>query len=183
MRKILTISGAGSWLDRNEKRNAYRLVDGYVLAWLLFELYLFTFSVINPDYITASWFVWLVRILVSYRLFDIFQAWVNQFVLMPDWQPVDPYRALVLVFIGYIEVIFSYALIALVFPHSFSGIFETGWQALYHSVTTAITIGSNSQPTIPSGYAIFCTQIMFSLLFVTAVIQRILGDIAARRNK
>lgn len=167
-------------------KHRYTAVEIYVLGWFAIEIF-FLLLLAKESLTGCSWFVWLLRFLICYRLFDIFQSWVSQFVLMPDWKPINPYRSLVLVFIGYIEIIISYALIAFVFGSTFSKPFLSVFQALYYSFTTAITMGSAWKPEGAGGYAIFYTQIMFILLFITAVIQRILGRLGeeaqAAKNK
>ena len=51
-----------------------------------------------------------IKILVIYRLSEIFVIWVDNF-LFPQWDPVNVYRTLLLVCLSYIEVIISYAFI------------------------------------------------------------------------
>ena len=48
-------------------------------------------------------------------------------------------------------------------------------QAFYYSIRNAITIGSDFNPTTPVGLAIYASQIMFVLLFLTAVVNRIIS--------
>ena len=154
-------------------KHRYVAVEIYVLGWFAIEI-TFLLLLAGERFTDCFLLIWLLRFLICYRLFDIFQSWVSQFVLMPKWEPVSPYRSLVLVFIGYIEIIISYALLAFVFDSAFSVPFDTVWKAFYYSVTTATTIGSKWGPISAGGYAIFYTQLMFVVLFVTAVIQRIL---------
>jgi len=92
---------------------------------------------------------------------------------------VNIYRSLVLVFIGYFEIIISYALLALVLKDNFQGI--NYWQqALYYSFSNAITIGSGFTPVSCLSYAIFITQIMFVLLFLTAAVNTIISHTARK---
>lgn len=139
--------------------------------------------VIGIGLLQTSSFQWFVQILILYRLFDIFQAWVNDFVLMPNWQPVDPRRTLVLVFIGFLEVIISYALFAFIYQTSFY-IRQSAslGQSLYYSVRTATTISADWKPKSLAGYFIFYTELVFAILFVTAVIGQIFSYIGNKRE-
>lgn len=165
------------------KRNKYFIVESYVLFWFMVEI-LFLGLLICTSLVEEDWFLCLAAGFLSYRLFDIFQAWVNQFVLMEmqEWKPIDPRRTLVLVFIGYVEIMISYAILAFVFQDTFSKPFCTVCQSLYYSVTTATTIGSKWEPISAGGYAIFYTQVMFAVLFVTAVIGQIFTYISKKTD-
>ena len=163
-------------------RKGYHAVDWYVFSWFLVEFILLILLANFYDLAHNIAFVILSRLLISYRLFDIFQAWVSQFVLggvPPGWKPINIYRSLVLVFIGYIEIIISYALFAFVSNAHFDGI--TNWQqALYYSLRNAATIGTDWHPITFLGYTIFGTQIMFVLLFLTAVVNTIISHTVRR---
>jgi hypothetical protein len=114
-------------------------------------------------------------VVVIYRLFEISQSWVSQYVIggtSTPWQPRNVHRSLVLVFMDYFDVIASYAVLAWVNGH-FADI--TGWsQAFNYSVRNAVTIGA-SEPFGFWGYFIFVTQLAFALLFLTSVVNRIIG--------
>ena len=161
----------------------YRCVDRYVISWLAlgitFFLILSFVHGLNQQFVVR----WIFTSLLMYRLFDIFQAWVNQFVLMEEWKPVSPYRSLVLLFIGYIEIIISYAIIAFIFQTNFY--IQSGTASicdgLYYSIRTA-TFGSVWKPVTAGSYAIFYTQLIFAVLFITAAIQRILGRISSKTD-
>lgn len=180
-------------LRRSEKRRTlfqtrwealqpYRCVDWYIISWLAlsiaFFLLLFFIHGLNQQ-----WVRWIFVGFLFYRLLDIFQAWVYQFVLLEKWQPISPYRSLVLLFIGYVEIIISYAIIAFIFQTTFfiqSGT-ATVCDSLYYSVRTA-TFGSIWEPMNAGSYAIFYTQLIFAVLFITAAIQRILGRISSKAD-
>jgi len=111
-----------------ELGSLYKAVDWYIIGWLIFEIGFFFWVALFQYPIHNSLLLWimvlvLIIIPIMYRLFDIFQDWVSQFVLggVPEkvWQPIDIYRSLVLVFIGYFEVIFDYATFAIFFQGSF----------------------------------------------------------------
>jgi len=114
--------------------------------------------------------------LVSYRLCEIFQSWAVQFVLggtSSAWQSRNVHRSLVLVFAGYYEVTISYAIFAWTLRGHFYEI--NNWKdAFYHSVRNMIAIGGNA-PIDSIGYWLFSTQILFVLLFLTAVVSRVIS--------
>ncbi len=149
-------------------------VDSYVFIWVMLSGVVFTFFAIND----APWLAHNCVVLgfFSYRLFETFQSWFSQYILggVPkQWETRHPYRSLVLVFVGYAEVIFIYALLAFILQNNFYGI--VSWQqAFRYSLGNAITIGSSGiVPTLGVGYALFATQIMFTLLFLTSAVNRI----------
>ena len=159
-------------------KRKYLVVDWYVFVWVIVELFIFfLLLILFPAIASNCVFNIALKVLISYRLFDIFQSSISQFVLggVPTkWEPVNIYRSLVLVSVGYFEIIISYALLALTLKDNFQGI--TYWQqALYYSIRNAATIGSDITPIGCLGYTIFGTQIIFALLFLTAVINTIVG--------
>jgi hypothetical protein len=104
----------------------------------------------------------------------LIQAWVGQFVL-PGWDPINPHRSLVLILIGYGEITIIYARLAYIFRNQFEGIYCLR-QAFGYSVRNAVTIGSSTvKPVTNWGYAIFVSQLMFIILFLTSVVSRIIA--------
>ncbi len=154
---------------------AYIFVDFYVSLWLGLIIWLFIRQA-HIDYVNIVP-CWLIAI-VSYRLFDIFQSWVGQFVLggvpKQGWQPISKYRSLVLVFLNYIETVVVFGFLALIFNDAFKDLTHR-WDALYFSLRNAITIGTNVQPVKCIDYVLFYTQMVFVLLFLTAAIQSIIS--------
>jgi hypothetical protein len=176
--QVLSIGRIIAWCIKTKKSRkfAYIFTDFYVMFWVGLLIWLF---LCQAHVGCGSAVLWLVAVvLVSYRLFEIFQSWVSQFILggvpRPGWQPISKFRSLILVFIGYCEVVVAYAIFALIFNEHFTGI--NRWQdALYYSVRNAATIGSKFHPEDCVGYTLFITQIMFALLFLTAVVQSIVS--------
>jgi hypothetical protein len=172
----------GRRLGATDKRR-YLAVDWYVFAWFIFELFIFFLLLkIFPAIASNHVFNIILLVLISYRLFDIFQSWISQFVLggVPaKWKPINIYRSLVLVFIGYFEVIISYALLIFTLKNNFQGISSLG-QALYCSVRCTATIGYDITPIGCTGYAVLITQIMFVILFITAAVNTIISHTLKR---
>ncbi|HEY40891.1 MAG TPA: hypothetical protein G4O18_03425 [Dehalococcoidia bacterium] len=164
---------------RYKRIRLYEAVDRYVLGWFAFEIVIFI-AMLFFFRCDCKWFFIVPLIFIIYRLLEILQAWVSQFILggvpVRGWKPLDVYRSLVLVCVGYVEIIFSYAFIVLFCWESFDGI-EYGVKALHYSVSNAVTIGSDVVPRSWLGYTIFGTQVIFILLFITAVIGFIIGGI------
>ncbi len=74
---------------------------------------------------------------------------------------------------GYLEIVLSYTI--LIFSAFKSELEYEGKNALYNSVRNAVLIGAYIEPVQFCDYAILITQIMFALLFLTAVVNRIVG--------
>jgi len=154
-----------------KRKCRYIAVDSYIALWFFLELCLLLsiiFSRYNPrfDYLIVSVLLW--------RLIGLFRVWVSHFIIAKDWSPISLYRTLILVFIGYIDITISYAVLAFILREHFLGI--TCWQqALDYSVRNAVTIGSAGISAVDCiGYSLFGTQIIFVLLFLTAVVNSII---------
>jgi hypothetical protein len=151
----------------------YMHVDAHEIFWVVILILLLASSGCSSN---CLFFTYLVLIIVIYRLVDIFQSWVSQFILMKDWIPADINRSLVLVFMGYFEIIVSYAIFYYIGQDNICKSFSSVWQSFYYSVSTATMIGSDIwKPMKLWGYATFITQIMFAVLFLTVVVQNIVG--------
>ena len=168
---------AWNLIDKGHQRLAYFIIDTWVFLWLA-TLSLIFFSNIFDFFdlllIPAGWVVWVA----GYRMAELFQSWFSQFVLsgVPQkWQPVDPNRTLVLVFMGYFEIVFAYAILAYNYKESFRGISSLP-KAFTYSIGNAITIGSaDIQLNSIASYIIFSTQLILVLIFITAVVQQIIN--------
>ena len=132
-----------------EHKKLYQCVDWYVFAWVI-VLAVFTWFTLRTN-ISATNIIAtniVIIVLVSYRLFDIWQSWISQFVLggiSGQWNPRNIHRSLVLVFEGYIEIIFSFALLAFIFRDNFQSI-NCWLQSLRYSLGNSVTIGSGIVP-------------------------------------
>lgn len=169
------------WLLTKANRSTvdrYKYVDRYSIFCLVMVITFFTLLALTLFYFPKfHWIFWIPFIFIFYRLFDILQSWVSQFVLggVPKkWNPINNYRSLVLVFMGYLEITISYAFIALFFKESFRNM-KVWQQAIYYSFRNAVTIGSDYHPANVWGLVIFITQIGFAILFLTAVVSRIMS--------
>ena len=156
--------------DKISRKWQYRIVDSYILVFAILELIMFIIVALNP---TANLNCLALKCFIAYRLLDIFQIWIRHFVL-PDWNPISTSRTLILVGIGYFEIIILYSLLVFMLKDDFIGITYFK-EAFLYSIGNAITIGSGIRPEEPFGYVILVTQIMFVLLFLTAVVSRIIG--------
>ena len=152
------------------KERQNRATDAYTLAWFII---LVLFSIFSDCAITLPC---LFLAIISYRLFDIFQFWVNEYILgkIHSQPPVNMSRTLILNLINYAEITLSFSLIAFIQSHLFDGI-DCMTQAFYYSARNAITIGSAEITPVGFGYWIFGFQIMFVLLFLTVVVSNIIG--------
>ena len=163
--------------DKCHTKLAYIFIDTWIFLWLATLLFIFFDNVFSSSpclHIPADWVVWLI----GFRMAQLFQTWFNQFILggVPNkWLPTDPARTLVLVFMGYFEIVFSYAILAYNYKDSFRGIISLP-KAFTYSIGNAITIGSADirLESLPS-YIIFSTQLILVLIFITAVVQHIIN--------
>lgn len=147
----------------------YRAVDSYVLFWFLLSIgFLVWLSNTTPNCIFSIVFV----VFASYRLLDIFQTWVGNFLLKdPDLR--NSYRTLILTFVGYGEVVFWYSILAFIFKNNFIDIGD--WQqSLYYAMGT-VTIGTDIKSNTPFGFVMFSTQLMFTILFLSVVVNKIIS--------
>lgn len=168
-----------SWIieKKRSKRAAYHFVDSWVFSSLAILLLIFFSNIFNFSdllLIPAGWVVWAV----GFRMADLFQSWFNHFVLggVPKkWNPVDPTRSLVIVFMGYFEIVIAYSILAYNYKDSFKCI-NSLQDSFMYSIGNAITIGStNIKPEGLASYIILSTQLILVLVFLTAVVQHIIN--------
>lgn len=176
---VISPSRLISWIieKKRSKSAAYVFVDIWVFFSLAGLLYIFINNIyhcINFLIIPAGWVVWLI----VFRMADLFQSWFSQFILggVPNkWQPIDPARSLVLVLMGYFEIVIAYSILAYNYKNSFCGI-NSLKDAFIYSIGNAITIGStNITLEGTASYIILFTQLILILIFITAVVQQIVN--------
>jgi hypothetical protein len=143
----------------------YRCIEIYVLGWFAIEVFALVWLISRQVIFTTVEMTFL-KIIIPYlcfRLFSIFQSWVNQFILQKEWTAIDVNRSLVLALIGYAEIGIIGAIVRFTYQQICVG------QALSDSIMTMI---ANPQGlSSPIQYA----QIMFSILFIVVVMQHIIG--------
>jgi len=171
--KVAVINLIKLFISRRQFR--YLAVDTYIFILFAAESYLlaslhFSFLPRLSD-LALQGFIW-------WRLFGLFRIWVTHFVISKDWDPINLSRTLILVFIGYLEIIISYTILAFILREHFMGIVCLQ-DAFYYSIRNAITIGSDIRPIDAYGFALFISQLGFVLLFLTSVVSRI---ISRRKN-
>jgi hypothetical protein len=160
-------------MKKQGKLVVYKIVDIYVIVWACVEVLSLLGILYAPATIHNS-LRNLVLCLLSYRLLDIFQSWVKQFVLTYKWDPINANRSLILAFEGYLEIILIGAIIRFMcmpqLPiYSLDEIFRK-------SIMTMI-----ANPEADKGcYAIIYTQVMFTILFLTVVTQQVLARISSK---
>ena len=98
---------------------AYSAIEIYVLVWFIVEI-LILIIIANVSF-SPDFFSYLIIALLGYRLLDIFRVWVHHFILSYDWDPIDPNRTLIIVFISYAETMLIYASIAFLSQESSVG--------------------------------------------------------------
>jgi hypothetical protein len=176
----LFLLSLSKWLSQTEKKlekikdndlSPYKCVDVYVTVWLAVELIMaiviyFHDSLVISKHLGLSCFFLGI---FSYRLFDIFQSWVSQFVLRYRWNAINANRSLVLAFVGYLEVTIIGTIIRMIFEKKSS---------LYNSVVSLI-----ANPQISDSSPIQYVEIMFSILFLTVVAQQIIGRISNKKDE
>ena len=167
------------WLSQTKKKqekikggdlSPYRCVDIYVSVWLAIELvttlvikYL-DWPVISKQFALSCVFIFLF----SYRLFEIFQSWVSQFVLRYRWIAINANRSLVLAFVGYLEIAVIGTILRMIYEEA---------SPLYNSVVSLI-----ANPQLDYSSPIQYVQIMFSILFLAVVAQQIIARISNKRG-
>ena len=170
--KLLSIGG---WINRNyryftsqELKDSgylyiFRRMDFYILLWIVLELLVTFLQHRSPQIFHEPWRI-VVLGFASYRLFEIFQAWVCQFILTYKWDPINASRSLVIAFGGYWEVVVIGGIIRAVAN-------QPG--PLTNSITTMILNPAN-EGTSPIQYI----QIMFVLLFIIVVAKQMVGKMS-----
>jgi len=155
------------WFEKNK----YKLVECYVILWLFTIIAAFIF-IEKAQCLFLFFLIW--------RLVDLFQSLFSINILSEDPSPYSITRMLILVLISVIEVSVIYALFYFVngdfFISSNGQYLRAKGESLYMSVTTLTTIGSDFSPSNSLvGYSIIYSEIIFGVLFLIVVIQRIVS--------
>ncbi len=182
---LFLLSGS-KWIAGTKKHEAmigdkdfspYRCVEWYVIGWSAFELValiylLIVHGVLHRPVGSVEQVVFVVLIFpLCYRLFDIFQSWVGQFVLRSTWNTINVNRSLVLAIVGYIEI----TMIGAIVRFRFQQPILVG-QSLYDSVASMIASPGDKAS------AIQYTQIMFAVLFAAVVVQHVVGRLSGNKS-
>ncbi len=166
--------------EENLEKRSYICVDWYVISWLAIGIIMFFLLLFFPEFGQQCVVRVIFTLFLSYRLLDIFQAWVNMFLLKEDPELRDPLRTLVLTLVAYFEILVAYAVIAFLFKSGFQSVLNTGTfdhtvESLRYSVGILTTLGSTWEPSAFNGYLILYTQVFLGVLFIVIVIQRVIA--------
>ncbi len=137
-------------------------MDAYVLSKVLFPLFLIYFQFINND-ILLGCIIWLMAETILY---------VPSLIFASDTiaSPSSYRRSMLLLFLNYMELIFSFAFI---YSHGnyLNVSFENWYDAIYFSFTTMTTIGfGDFHPVTGTGKLLVCCQSLLFLAFVVLFI-------------
>jgi len=152
---------------------SYRAVEFYVLLRLFFAVLCFVALAMFPFLILYCPF-YIVLLFLAWGLLDIFQAWLGIFILKPS-SIYSPPRSLILALINYAEIVIVFAVLVFSFNDSFTPRFYSIWQSLRYSIGIATTLGSIYEPSKLVGYLLFYGEILFILVFVLVVVNRVLS--------
>lgn len=172
-------SKAGAKVDAGKLR-PYLCIDIYVTVWFGIEVAIAStiacchWPVIGSQSAFSHVFALAFVALFSYRLFDIFQSWVSQYVLRSKWEAINVNRSLVLAFVGYIEIAIIGAIIRSTYQQS-----NYFCDAFYNSVMTMIANPQHED----IGLAIMYTQIGFAILFLVTVTQHVVGRLVSKERR
>jgi hypothetical protein len=160
----------------------YKWIEIYVIIWLCLEtVTLITIEILVRTNIVSSVssiintalfskLKILVLLIFSYRLFDIFQSWVGQFILGGKWKPISINRSLVLAFEGFVEIVLLGTLLGIsggYYPRVGDGI-----------ETSLMTMLINPEPGLN---IIQYVQLLFAVLFIGVVVQHIIGRLSTNQ--
>ncbi len=148
----------------------YRCIDIYNAAWLLIEV--LAAIVIGFCQLQVIAFVGVF----SYRLFEIFQSWVSQFMLRGRWNAINVNRSIVLAFTGYIEITIIGAIVKFTYGQYKHTDVKNFLDALYDSVKAMIA--NPEEVASPIQYV----QIMFAILFAAVVVQHVVGRLSQEKG-
>ena len=151
-----------------------RRVEGYLIAWFLIEAALLVDAANR-----LGGPVWMVRVLATVRVLDIFQSSVNMSVfdqLRSEKSLVisSAVRTLVLSFLNYIELLVCFGVLYSTLEGQLVG--SSGWlDDLYFSVVTQLTIGFGDIK--PIGWARFVSvmQGLIAVAFMILIFGRIVA--------
>jgi hypothetical protein len=156
-----------------------RAVEAYVLFWLVIEVVFITSLLPNCTiYICPTALI----IICCIRLIEIFRVWLDVLIVgMGDIASAP--RLLILVLINYCEIIIIFAIITFLYQNHFPPPFESIQNSLVYSfdiMLPTMSISPFHQRLTCCASAIFYSEIVFGLLFIVVIIQRVLSYFRSR---
>jgi hypothetical protein len=174
LHKWLTVkyqSYSSQELKNTGKLFIYKRVEIWdVLSWVILQGLIIIFILVWPIWVQNS-LATVGIVFLCFRLFEIFQSWVSQFILKYEWDPINANRSLLLSIVSYLEIVAIGAIIRFMVSSTVDSI--ALFTALRYSILATIANPSEKDMFGPILY----TQIMFALLFLTTVIQQVVGRI------
>jgi hypothetical protein len=152
-------------------RKPYKYIDCFVVSWIIMEAAVLIW-LHNSSRLLPEWLILILFGFYGFRLFDIFQSWVNQFILRYDWNAISTNRALVLNFVAYFEILLIGTFFRLIYPGQ---ICKISCNEAFRRSLMALIANPVEKDT---AYFILYIQIIFSILFLTVVAQQVLSRIA-----
>ena len=138
-------------------------VEFYVLVKLLLPIIFFKFGMTGQ-----AWVLWLtIYIIVETMIYLACVIYLSDVFA----KPTTYRRSLTLIFINYIEITLSYAVIYsycnINIPHFFNHALTTNMQAIYFSFITSATVGfGDIYPVHDKGHFLVMTQLIVFIIFV-----------------
>ena len=172
---IFKLLSVGGWINRKyryftsqELKDSgymyiFRRMDIYILLWVVMELLAMLLILRSPT-VAQGPALGFFLVVFGYRLFEIFQAWVNQFLLTYKWDPINASRSLVIAFGGFLEVAIIGGIIRA--ANNQSDVWTNSIQAMI--------LNPANEGMSPVMYI----QIVFVLLFVVVVAKQMIGRMA-----
>ncbi len=172
---IFKLLSVGGWINRKyryftsqELKDSgymyiFRRMDIYILLWVILELLAMLLIIRSPAVMQGSALGFLL-VVFGYRLFEIFQAWVNQFLLTYKWDPVNASRSLVLAFGGFWEVTIIGGIVRA----------ATNQSDAWTNSIAAMLLNPVDEGVVPIMYI----QIIFVMLFIVVVAKQVAGRMA-----
>lgn len=149
---------------KKSPKERFFITDLYVFILLVHAIVLFS---LIPKDISDGWRVFLL-VMIALRLTELFFTWVGDF-LISDPHLENSKRTLIIVLMGYLEIILWYSLLDFIITDGICRL-----QSFAYAVSTA-TVGPDKIPDTTIGVVLFTSQLIFDILFLSVVITQILN--------
>jgi hypothetical protein len=152
-----------------------------VVSFLLLEIVLF---IIVSQYMPFSlWAIIIITFILSMRIIDIAQSWVDVHLVYHKDEIFAPIRTLILTLINYIELILCFSILTRIWNNIFDPIINSLSKSVSFVIGTMTAIGSKYEPASLGAWFIYITEICFTIFFLIVVVVRVVSYFELKKER
>jgi len=203
--RLLRLFSLLSWLraSLNEKScyksefGKYRLVEEYVIGWIVFEISVvifLTIMAINDCYSWANWFMILLYVLFGLRLIDMFQASLNLTIFNPKQNTkqdkenisdgfVYPRRSLILNLVNLAEVVLIFGIFTFLNRAAYYPAFVSPLDSIHYSISTFTLLGNPVEVITRIGQVFLISEVIIGFTYSILILGHMVSLLSRSLNR